>query len=129
MSPRSGWLRLAQTCRLRPFCGVTDQARSQLEPAPLASYKRAINRFRHIGLQVTGKCVKLQLLATICFQEVRCPMASASIFLSLSVAWSVQRPYSSLYGMWFSCLEGFNSHSFTKQDISTTETEFRHGTL
>ena len=36
-------------------------------------------------------------------------MASASIFLSLPGTCSVQGPYSSIYGVWFSCLRGFNS--------------------
>ena len=53
--------------------------------------------------------------AKINFQEVRCPMASALIFLSLPAAYSVQGPYPSMYGVWFSCLWGFNSHSFIKQ--------------
>ena len=33
-------------------------------------------------------------------------MASASIFLSLPAASSVERPYLSMYGVWFSCLGG-----------------------
>ena len=48
----------------------------------------------------------ISTLAKIDFQEVRCTMASASIFLSLSAACSVQEPYPPMYGVWFSCLEG-----------------------
>ena len=35
-----------------------------------------------------------------------CPIVSASLFLSLQAACSVQEPYPSMYGVWFSCLGG-----------------------
>ena len=39
-------------------------------------------------------------------------MASASIFLSLSAACFVQRPYPPMYGVWLSCLGELNIYSF-----------------
>ena len=49
------------------------------------------------------------------FQEVSCPMASESIFLFLPTARSLQGPHPPMYGIWFSCLGEFNSHSSFKQ--------------
>ena len=45
-------------------------------------------------------------------------MASASNFLSLPAACSVQGPYPSMYGVWFSCLAGINSHNFVNRMVS-----------
>ena len=46
------------------------------------------------------------------FQEVRCPMVSASIFLSLLTACSVQGPYPPMYEVWLSCLGRLNSQLY-----------------
>ena len=45
------------------------------------------------------------------FQEVWCPMTSASIFLSFPDACSVQGSYPPMYGVYFSCMGGFNPHN------------------
>ena len=44
------------------------------------------------------------------FNDTQLPLSS-----TLPAACSVQRPYPPMYGIWFSCFQEFNSHSFTKQ--------------